>query len=370
MLSGGMAKKIAYIVLGMHRSGTSSVAGALARLGAERPLTEMEAAEDNPRGFFESRPIAELNDRVLEAGGSWWADWRRFDVKRLDPETLAGFRREIMETVLAEFGGAESLALKDPRICRLGGVWSGVLEEMGYRRVNIVPLRSPLEVAGSLHARNGMPIAKGLALWLRHVLDAERDTRKSGRVLMLWNDFMKDWRTAMAPVATLAGTGGFDMRRASEIDVYLSGDLRHQNVPDEDLASAPESHAWAAEAYACLTAAARGDGTASALKRLDQIRDRFESASDLFGRAGAAEATLTRQAESSGPGQFDHADYLRSLEGLKTLLESQRSATEAMRAERDTARAQAAQAAALEAERRRVYEERLRLSIQALAERG
>ena len=40
--------RVAYVVLGMHRSGTSSVAGTLALLGAAAPRTLMRPAEVDP----------------------------------------------------------------------------------------------------------------------------------------------------------------------------------------------------------------------------------------------------------------------------------------------------------------------------------
>lgn len=46
-----MSKKMALVVLGMHRSGTSSVAGALAMLGAQPPKTLLAPSDDNPKDF-------------------------------------------------------------------------------------------------------------------------------------------------------------------------------------------------------------------------------------------------------------------------------------------------------------------------------
>ena len=71
-----MTKKTALIVLGMHRSGTSSVAGALALAGAAAPKHLMPAAADNPKGFWESSAVADFNDRILNREGSNWHDWR------------------------------------------------------------------------------------------------------------------------------------------------------------------------------------------------------------------------------------------------------------------------------------------------------
>jgi hypothetical protein len=46
--------RYAAVVLGMHRSGTSALAGVLARLGCDLPTQMMPANEFNPKGFYES----------------------------------------------------------------------------------------------------------------------------------------------------------------------------------------------------------------------------------------------------------------------------------------------------------------------------
>jgi hypothetical protein len=62
------------IVTGMHRSGTSAVARVVKALGFESGGELMEAAPDNPRGFFEREDVMNINDRWLSSlGGSWWA---------------------------------------------------------------------------------------------------------------------------------------------------------------------------------------------------------------------------------------------------------------------------------------------------------
>ena len=53
----------AVLILGMHRSGTSAIAGVSHLLGAAAPATMMEPAADNPTGFWESETIAGLTKR-------------------------------------------------------------------------------------------------------------------------------------------------------------------------------------------------------------------------------------------------------------------------------------------------------------------
>ena len=66
-LSGGKREtRPAVVVLGMHRSGTSSVAGALVRLGGMAPLHLMPPQLDNERGFWgidRSRSIERRDSR-------------------------------------------------------------------------------------------------------------------------------------------------------------------------------------------------------------------------------------------------------------------------------------------------------------------
>jgi hypothetical protein len=52
--TGRRSRLIAALVLGIHRSGTSSVAGALVRLGGNAPLHLMPPQPENERGFWES----------------------------------------------------------------------------------------------------------------------------------------------------------------------------------------------------------------------------------------------------------------------------------------------------------------------------
>jgi len=60
------------VVLGMHRSGTSAVAGCLERLGICMGRRLAPGDEWNPGGYFEDRDLVELNDRLLSAQGIRW----------------------------------------------------------------------------------------------------------------------------------------------------------------------------------------------------------------------------------------------------------------------------------------------------------
>ena len=62
-------------VLGMHRSGTSAMTGALQLVGAHPGDDLMPPSPDeNPLGYFEDRGIVAIHDAVLAAAGRSWSD--------------------------------------------------------------------------------------------------------------------------------------------------------------------------------------------------------------------------------------------------------------------------------------------------------
>ena len=313
-----MSKKMALVVLGMHRSGTSSVAGALAMLGAQPPKTLLAPSDDNPKGFWESWEIIQLNDRILQAGESWWNDWRRFDQAKISDAHRLAFQADIRSTLMAEFGEADTIVVKDPRCCRLWSFWEPALQDAGYEPLYVLPIRSPIEVARSLNARNGFNITEGLILWLRHVLEAERATRGRPRVISPWTTFMADWRGEIVRIEAILGwrSPPLDGAEADTVDDFLHPDLRRQRAAGSDDS---QTHPWVGEAFGLMLKLANHD-TADTWEEIDDLSRRFETASDLYGGAlGSilwnAHLSLTRDAEL----KFAQSEVLRIQEQVTSL---------------------------------------------------
>ena len=149
-------------VTGCHRSGTSLLASVVRGLIEQEPenAEELPPALDNPRGFQESKPLNQLNNRLLQLADCRWdrppllmPDWSS------DP-----FFKELFEA-RDRFAG---LALKrnwvekNPRLC----ITAGAMQHLLLRRVPIVAvLREPQAVALSLFRRNGIAIDQGLMVW-------------------------------------------------------------------------------------------------------------------------------------------------------------------------------------------------------------
>jgi hypothetical protein len=147
--------RILVVVLGMHRSGTSSAAGTLVRLGAAAPQHLMASNGDNERGYWESSVIVDLNDAILAAGGSDWKDWRKFDLDRIDALEAEALRARAKEALAEEFGDVGFAVVKDPRMCRLMAFWGPVFAEAKWSVRALLPIRSPLEVSHRSKAATG-----------------------------------------------------------------------------------------------------------------------------------------------------------------------------------------------------------------------
>ena len=219
----------ALVVLGMHRSGTSALAGSLAKAGCALPATLMEAQAENPRGYFESVALCRLNDDLLAAAGSSWSDWRALDPDWLRSEAMGAFGARAADALDGEFGAAPLIVLKDPRVCRLAPFWEAVLRRAGRRALFVCTHRPPGEVAASLAKRDGMSATQARLLWLRHVLDAEAATRGRARIFASYEGLLSDWRAELKRIAD-----AFDLEwtrapedAGAEIDAFLSSDLRH-----------------------------------------------------------------------------------------------------------------------------------------------
>ena len=271
----------ALLVLGMHRSGTSSVAGVLCKLGGTAPRTLFGAFDSNPKGHWESEEIFRLNDRILESVGSSWADWRTIPASFSSSKHAKDFRTKAIKTFKSEYQNGKLPIVKDPRICRLMPFWADVMKALDLDIHIVTPLRPPLDTARSLEARNGIPIVVGVHIWLRYVLDAEFASRGMPRTIFTWAEFLEDWQMI---TGRIAGDAGIDWpispeQAAAEIDDFLTNDLRHHTSEFEQH---PHVHAWATSTYDAMVGLSKEEQP-ELHAQLDHIRKSMDETSDLIG---------------------------------------------------------------------------------------
>jgi hypothetical protein len=276
--------RILVIVLGMHRSGTSSAAGALVRLGAAAPQHLMAPTADNERGYWESRVIVELNDAILAAAGGDWKDWRKFDLTKIDALQADALRARARQALAEEFGDVGFAVMKDPRMCRLMPFWGPVFAEAKWSVRALLPIRPPLEVSQSLHCRDGIGPAYGCLLWLRHVLDAEAETRGLARAFLDWPQFLGNGRNALARASEQLGVNWpyWCESALADIDQFVSTDLRRQRTSEADMQTHPAVNDLVRRTYAAMIELVQDSADSAVMRKLDDLRAGFEIASTLF----------------------------------------------------------------------------------------
>jgi hypothetical protein len=197
---GERAARVALVVLGMHRSGTSAMARSLALSGAALPAVLMPAADGNLAGHWEPERIADFNEAVLNAQGSRWDEIfgpRGGAQTAGEDKPLMSRARQLLRD---DYGDADLIVLKEPRINRLLDLWRPALELEGFAPVYIFMVRSPQEVAASLRLRNGLSTSQGLLLWASYMLTAERATRGQPRVFIPFDQLLYEPEKALDAV--------------------------------------------------------------------------------------------------------------------------------------------------------------------------
>jgi hypothetical protein len=252
------ATRTAWLVLGMHRSGTSAVTQLLALAGCDLPANVMPGDEHNAKGYFEPWKIAIFNDERLRAAGSAWDDAFAYPFRPLPPAEEKAWLKRATALFDEDFGAATNPLMKDPRATVLLPFWRAVLAQRKCAARCVIPVRHPLAVAGSLKRRDGFSDEKSVLVWSAYMLAAEAYTRDLPRAFVGYDALLADWRAEVARIEGALGgpLPNLTAEAAQEVDGFLTADLRH-NAGEAGLealgwagAIAADVHAWFAETAA------------------------------------------------------------------------------------------------------------------------
>ncbi len=214
------------VVLGMHRGGTSSVAGLLARLGAwAGPNETLLRGPDNPRGHYESAALHLACVRRLAAAGG---DWRH-PPQEAPPAAIDAFRREA-GAVIASLDVRRPWLVKEPRLCLLARELLPLLT----RPVFVHVVRDPRAVAVSLAARDGLAPGEALQLWEAYTRAAFEASRGWPRVLVDYDALLATpLQAAQALWRDLLSLGVADLVApdAAVVDAWIAPNAARPRVP-------------------------------------------------------------------------------------------------------------------------------------------
>ncbi|WP_394175830.1 sulfotransferase family protein [Thalassotalea litorea] len=208
------------IVIGMHRSGTSALSGELSRLGVFMGKTLLKPQKGvNDKGFYENARLLELNEQLLDRLHLSW------DYPLLPPslpESLSeSFKKQCLSFLKSEYGTATLWGMKDPRVSILLPFWHSVFKAASITPVYVLMIRHPLEVAASLHKRDGFSEDKSLMLWLNYNFFSYLYSTQSRRVIIDFEALLDNPEKATRPLVEILDVDHASQQESSFIDKKL-----------------------------------------------------------------------------------------------------------------------------------------------------
>ena len=317
-----------FFVLGMHRSGTSALSGLLHYAGCSVPKTLMAATERNPKGYFESELVYQLNEVLLKKAGSGWKSLQVIPPDFFgspDGRLMAGQAEELLN---AEFGKAALMVLKDPRNCRMVPFWRAAAQACDFEVCPILIHRNPLEVAKSLSKRDGIDTTEGLMIWLQHVLLAEYETRKTNRFITSYSQILSDWKVQIAGIETKFGMTfpkSGKPATTKKVNAFLQSDLQHFHEAPERIKDSQEVSQWVSTTYTILEKWAQDGETKASYAALDKVRREMNRALPMFAqiieaRTRTLSKNLKHRVKQVHTAHSRHRDYLEEIAELRSTL--------------------------------------------------
>jgi hypothetical protein len=273
------------VVAGSGRSGTSLCSTLLHRLGFYIPQPEVEANRNNPRGYGEPRWAVDFHQQWLDEREVSKEDARpRAIVKMERLATRPKPARELRAWLADQFGIADRVVVKDPRLTWFTGLYRDAAESLGAQFGVVTMLRHPVETTRSRETAYGSSLSdiSRMTAWVNMMLSVELATRSMPRTLIRYDDLVADWRDALAAADDVVGPGlvaGASADQMAAADELVDPSLRRSTaswdeyeVPDELRRLAQSTHD-ALDVLAAKPAAEAGDASPEqALQMLDDAR--------------------------------------------------------------------------------------------------
>lgn len=196
------------------------------------PPTETE----NPRGYWEPRWMLELNEEILaQLGTDWWHPLPAEPGWEMNPE-FDRLRERARALLKEKFDGTALWGWKEPRTTLTLPFWRGIAPIAKY----VICLRNPLDAISSFQRRPepSQSIGAWGSLWLEYTTRALAETRGRPRLLIFYEDYLRDGPGQIARLASFLGAGAAHMVRSGDHLIQeIDQDICHHSTSSLDLAA-------------------------------------------------------------------------------------------------------------------------------------
>jgi hypothetical protein len=275
------------IVTGSGRSGTSSVAGTLKRLGLHIPQPEVPADERNPLGYYETAWVAAFHKVWLDDIPVRTIDARphagEIAMATVTPEREAELRDWLRAELDAQPDGTVT-SIKETRAYWVYPLWQRVAADVGASLSSLTMLRHPAQVVRSRDAAylthesesfRRQRETTNVAAWMNSVFETERATRGNPRAFVPYYDLIGDWRAAMARAFGQLGLALPDVSGHHEVDDFITTSLNRSAADWDGLVVAPSLVAMAERTWAAAGVLVERPDDETARAELDALRAEY-----------------------------------------------------------------------------------------------
>lgn len=299
------------VVTGSGRSGTSSVAGTLKRLGFHIPQPEVEADERNPLGYYEPLWIAEFHKSFLDSVPVRTIDTRPdaadIAMAAVTPEREAALR-DWLTTELAGHASGDVVVIKETRAYWVMPMWTRVVDQVGASLTSLTMLRHPTQVVRSrdsaylsnqTDAFRRQRETSNVAAWMNSIFATERATRGNARAFVPYYDLIGDWRAAMTRAGGQLGLDLGPLDGPHPVDDFITPSLNRSGDAWEGLTVPHWLVEMAERTWTATQVLVESPTDAGAMAALDDLRaqyvDVYETSAAIASDGAAAQVLAVRQ---------------------------------------------------------------------------
>lgn len=190
------------LIVGMHRSGTSLMAGILRIAGVDFGKRFLGYDKGNIKGHFEHIDILNANNAILSALGSSWNDAKPLPENWQCADSIAVHKNSIKKIIARDFNQSKLFGIKEPRVSILLPLYLDILNELSIEPLFVVMKRPFQEIAESLYARDKISSEEAISLCNKYWNSIMLLDGKFKRVLIDFDRLLNDTAGSMKEIAS------------------------------------------------------------------------------------------------------------------------------------------------------------------------
>ncbi|WP_135455713.1 sulfotransferase family protein [Vibrio echinoideorum] len=205
-----------YVVLGMHRSGTSLITKSLELFDIDLGQELMPSSPDNQKGYFEDENIVSINTRLMANSGCFWF---QSDMEIIPTDYYYSLKNEAIDVLRKKIDKSDNIAIKDPRMILTLPFWKEVFFALNLDVKYILSTRTITSTVDSLIKRDLFSKNFSLDLTLRSLYKQLNQVMYENHVFISYDLLLSD------PMFELEKLGDFIGKPAKPdvLNDYCSG---------------------------------------------------------------------------------------------------------------------------------------------------